>query len=123
MADQQRRGGIIFVKVNGERIDAKGNFTWDLGVPQREAVVGSDEVHGYMERPKVAFIEGELTDRGSLDLEALFRTTNATVTLELATGKVVILRNAWYAGDGVGNSEEGNVGVRFEGASGEELPA
>lgn len=121
MAGEQRRGGIIFLKVNGEINDAKGNFTYNLGKPKRDAIVGSDTVHGYKEVPQIAFIEGEITDRNGLDLEQLVTIENATVTLELANGKVISLRDAWYAGEGTGNTEEGNIGVRFEGVSGEEI--
>lgn len=117
----ERKGGIIFVKVNGEIQDAKGNFTYNLGKPKREAIVGSDAVHGFKETPQVSFIEGEITDRSTLDLEALVTTEDATVTLELANGKVISLRNAWYAGEGTGNTDEGNIAVRFEGKSGEEI--
>lgn len=120
MSDQ-RRGGIIQVQTNGELLDAKGSWTYNLGRPKREPVIGSDGVHGYKEVPQVAFIEGEATDRGSLDLAKLVTMKDATVTLALANGKTVVLRNAWYAGDGTGNTEEGNVQIRFEGASGEEV--
>lgn len=117
----QRRGGIIQVQINGELQDAKGDFTYNLGRPVREAVVGSDAVHGYTEKPQVAFVEGEITDRGTLDLDGLVRLENATVTLELANGKVIVLREAWFAGEGTGNTGEGNIAVRFEGKSGEEI--
>lgn len=121
MANEQRRGGIIFLKVNGTMHSAKGSFTYNLGLPKRDAIVGADAVHGYKEVPQVAFIEGEITDNPNLDLEKLIKTENATVTLELAVGKVIVLREAWYASEGTGNTEEGNIGVRFEGISGEEI--
>jgi hypothetical protein len=117
----QRRGGIIQLQVNGELHDAKGNFTYNLGRPKREGIVGSDGVHGYKETPQVAFIEGEITDRGNLDLAKLVTMFGATVTLELANGKVIVLRDAWFASEGTGNTEEGNIAVRFEGANGEEI--
>ncbi len=117
----QRRGGIIQLQVDGELQDAKGNFTYNLGRPMREAIIGADAVHGYKETPQVAFVEGEITDRGNLDLAKLVTLTGATVTLELANGKVIALRDAWYAGEGTGNTEEGNIAVRFEGKSGEEI--
>lgn len=116
-----RRGGIIQFQVNGVLHEAKGNFTYNLGRPKREALVGSDTVHGYTEKPQPAFIEGEITDRSELDLDALVRVTNATVTLVLAVGKVISLGGAWYAGEGTGNSDEGNIGVRYEGVSAEEI--
>ena len=117
----QRRGGIIQLQVSGELQDAKGDFTYNIGRPKREAIIGADVVHGYKETPQVAFIEGEITDRGTLDLEKLVNMVDATVTLELANGKVIVLRNAWYAGEGTGNTGEGNVAFRFEGQSGEEI--
>jgi hypothetical protein len=117
----QRRGGLIQFQLNGVLYDAKGNFTYNLGRPVREAVVGADAVHGYTEKPQVAFIEGEITDKGTLDTDALVRMVDTTATLALANGKVIVLRDAWYAGEGTGNTEEGNFPVRFEGLSGEEV--
>lgn len=117
----QRRAGILFLKINGAIHDAKGNFTYNIGVPKREAIVGADQVHGYKEMPQAAFIEGELTDSKNLDLAALLKFDDATATLELANGKVVVLRNAWYAGDGNVQTEEGNINLRIEAKSGEEV--
>ena len=117
----QRRAGIVYFKINGEIQDAKGNFTYNLGKPKREAIVGSDGTHGFKETPQVAFIEGELTDRGNLDLEALVTLDDITATLELSNGKVIVIRNAWYAGDGNVQTEEANIQLRLEGKAGEEV--
>lgn len=122
----QRRAGIIQLTVDGERQDAKGNFTYNLGRSIREAVIGSDGVHGFMEKPQVAFIEGEITDRGDLSLDALISTESATVVLQLAIGpngpaKAIVLEQAAFVGEGSGNSEEGNIAVRFESDTGEEV--
>lgn len=117
----QRRAGILFLKVNGAIYDAKGNFTYNIGLPKREAIVGADQVHGYKEMPQAAFIEGELTDSRALDLGALLKLDDATATLELANGKIIVLRNAWYAGDGNVQTEEGNITLRIEAKSGEEV--
>lgn len=111
----QRKGGIIQVQVNGEIFQAKGNFTYNLGRSKREAIVGSDAVHGYKEVPQVGFIEGEFTDGNSMSLDALVTFTDATVTLALANGKVIVVHGAYYAGEGSGSSEEGAIPVRFEG--------
>lgn len=117
----QRVGGIISLQVNGELYNAKGNFTYNLGRPLRESVLGSDRAHGFKETPQIAFVEGEITDRSSLDLATLVTLKDVTVTLELANGKVVVLRDSWYAADGTGNTDEGNIAVRFEGPEGEEV--
>jgi hypothetical protein len=116
-----RRSGNIFFSVDGERFDAKGNFSYNLGSPKREAIVGADGVHGYKETTQVPFIEGEITDRGDLSLGRLTTMTGVTVTLELANGKTIALRDAWFAGEGTGSSEEAAIPVRFEGLSGEEI--
>ncbi len=117
----QRRAGIIEVQTNGEVLDAKGNFSYNLGKPKRDAIVGADGIHGFAEVPQVPFIEGEITDRGTLDLGALVTMEDATVTLRLANGKVIALREAWFAGEGTGNSEQANIAVRWEGAGAEEI--
>jgi len=121
MPDKNRRAGIIYLKVDGEVFDAKGNFTYNLGNPKREGIPGADRVHGYMEKVQVPFIEGEITDSQTLDLGRLQNITDATVTLELSTGQTVILKEAWYSADGDGNTEEGNIQVRFEGMSADKV--
>lgn len=121
MAGNKRVGGIISLKVDGDMYFAKGDFTYNLGMPKREGVVGSDRVHGYKETPQIPFIEGEVTDRSEMSLETLLGIKDATITLELANGKVIVLREAWYASEGTGNTGEGNIPARFEGISAEEV--
>ena len=120
MADQ-RRAGLIQVQIQGEIQDAKGSWSYGLGRPKREAIIGSDGVHGFKETPQVAFIEGAITDRGTLDLAALVTGKNQTVTLTLGNGKVIALRDAWFAGEGTASSEEAEIPVRWEGANAEEI--
>lgn len=111
----QRRGGIISLQLNGEVYDAKGSFSYNLGRPLREAIMGADGPHGFKETPQVGFIEGAITDRAGMDLDKLLTFKDGTVTLELANGKVVLLSDAYYAGEGTGTTEEGEIPVRFEG--------
>lgn len=117
----KRVGGIIFLKVDGQLYKAKGSFSYNIGEPKREAIVGHDQVHGFKELPQVAKIEGAITDDAQLSLEALLNICDATVTLELGNGKVIVLRDAWFAGDGNASSEEGEIEVMFEGMDGEEV--
>jgi len=118
---RNRVAGLIALKIDGDIYKAKGNFTYNLGKPKRDAVVGADAVHGYKEAVQIPFIEGEITDTSELSLEALVNITDATVTLELGNEKVIALRQSWFAGEGTGNTEEGNIAVRFEGMSAEEI--
>lgn len=118
-----RKGGILELQIDGNIYQAKGAFTYGLGKPTREAIVGHDEVHGYKEIPVAPFIEGEITDGSDVSLDDLANVTDATITLRLANEKVIALRNAWCTNpDGLGAStEEGNIKVRFEGLHAEEV--
>lgn len=118
-----RRAGILFVKVDGVQYDAKGSFTYRINRTKKEMIPGQDNVHGFKEAIQVPFIEGMITDAQDLDLPAFFAISDATVTLNLANGKTIVLRNACYSGDGDVTTEEAEVQVRFEGESGEEIPA
>ncbi len=120
MADQ-RRAGLIQLQSNGEILDAKGNFSYNLGRPKRDPLIGSDSVHGFKEMPQVCYIEGAITDRGSLDLAVLVAGRDLTVTLSLSNGKVIVLRDAWFAGEGTASTEEAEIPVRWEGANAEEI--
>lgn len=125
----RRIGGIIELKVGaasgGEGAAkvqlAKGNFTYNIGVPKKEMVVGADEVHGYKETPQVAMIEGAITDLGDFKLDELLNTVDATIYLRLANGKQIVISDAVYAGDGNVTTEEGEIEVKFEGRSGKEV--
>lgn len=117
----QRRGGTIAVKIDGVVQLAKGSWSYNLGRAKREPIVGADGIHGYKESPQPAYIEGEITDRADLDLAALVDATASTVTLELANGKVIVLRDAAFTGDGTASSDEGAIAVRFDGSSADEI--
>ena len=121
---ENRRGGTIFFKIDSVLRDAKGNFTYNIGAPKREPLHASDQrTIGYKEGPMTPFVEGEITDQRDLVLSDFVNITNATITLELANGKVFTVRNAWYAADGNVQTEEGNIQVRFEGLEAEETNA
>jgi len=107
------RGGLLAVKIDGKVYNAVGNFTFNLGKPLRAPLVGATGVDGYSQTAQAAFVEGEIRDGENVDLEALVTANNVTVTLELANGKTLVLANAWYEGEGTGNSQEGNFPVRF----------
>lgn len=119
----KRVGGVVELKIDGNQYRVKGNFTYGLGKNQREAIVGHDGVHGYKELPTVPFIEGEITDAPELSLDRLANVTDATVTLSLANGKVIALREAWFTNpDGLtAQTEEGVITFRMEGLQAEEI--
>lgn len=118
-----RRAGLLFVKVDGTQRDAKGEFTYRINPTKRDTILGPDKVHGFKELPQVNFIEGAITDKSDLDLVAFQQIDDATVTLQLANGKTIVLYNAWYCADGDVTTEEAEIQVRFEAERGEEIGA
>lgn len=116
-----RIGGTLFAKVNGAQVKTKGSWTYNLGNPKREQVVGSDGVHGYKELPQVPYCDGIITDQPDLDVSALQNIVDGDIILELANGKTVAFRNACYAADGDVTTEEGEIQVRFEAEGAREL--
>jgi hypothetical protein len=109
-----RRAGRVFLKVDGELFDAKGSFSYNLGQDKRDGIIGADGIHGYKETPQIPYIEGAITDRGDLDLEKVCLQDNVTVTLELVSGKTIVLANAWFSGEGTVTTEEAEIAVRWE---------
>lgn len=112
-----RRAGRIYLKIDGVLHDAKGSFSYNIGQDKRDGIVGADGIHGYKETPQSPFIEGAVTDRGDLDLEALTKQDNVTVTLELVNGKTIVLANAWFAGEATVTTDEAEIAVRWESRS------
>ena len=113
-----RVGGIIFVKADGVSLRAKGSWTCNPGVNKKEMVVGSDGVHGYKEMPQPSVVSGTITDSSDLDLEALYSIVDATITVELANGKMFVCEQSVFSGDGESTTEEGEVTVEFQGFNG-----
>lgn len=116
-----RIGGIIFFKIDGAQFRAKGSWTYNLGVPKKTMQAGSDNIHGYTEQPQVPFIEGTITDRSELDLQALQEAVDVSCTLELANDKVISLKNAVWASEGNVTTEMGEIECRMEGLSAQEI--
>lgn len=123
MSNGKKIGGIISLKIDGIRRRAKGVFTYNLGRPKREMVAGVDEVHGYTETPVVPFVAGIITDGSDMKADDIINITDKDISLDLANGKSVVLRAASYAGDADITTEAGEIPVRFEGFTADEIPA
>lgn len=107
-------GGIITVSVNGERLQARGNWSFNLGLPMREPVVGADGIHGVKTTPQIGFIEGAITLNPGQSMTDLLGLTGATVTLEFAS-RTIAATDAYFSGPGSASTDEGEMAVRFEG--------
>lgn len=118
-----RIAGIINFTVNGTIYNVVGNFSYNLGVNKREMMVGPDRVHGFKELPQVPYIEGDIRDAADLDVKILASIENATVVLNAANGKTIMLTEALFTGDGTVTTEDAVIKCRFEGSKCEEIPA
>lgn len=118
-----RRAGLIQATVSGWAggIDVVGTVTYNLGVNQKEVMVGHSGIQGYKEKPVIPFVEFEIRDSGDLDTKAFLDLFDVTVTLGLANGKTLVLYNAVQTGSGDGSTEEANIKIRFQGSKMDEI--
>lgn len=116
-----RIAGVAYVFVDGRQYPLRGNLTVSIDIVEREGVAGMDGVHGFIEKPRVPFIEGDFSDIGQLSLLTLQNMVDVTVTAELANGKVYVLRNAWTSTAREFKAAEGQATVKWEGMAAEEL--
>ncbi len=119
MAD--RRGGVIALLIDGERVDVKGNVTYNLGLDANEPILGASGPQGYKSVPQVPRCEGTLTDRAGLDVAEMMRKSDAQIVLELANDKSIAFQDAYFGGEGDITTEEGEISFRFYSDSAEEV--
>ncbi|MFK7825835.1 MAG: phage tail tube protein [Oligoflexales bacterium] len=84
-----RIGGIFYLKIDGKIvITTEVEFTYNFGKPKRQAEKNSAlGVAGFSAEAQVPYIDGEIFDTESLEVEELLDNENATVILELQMGR------------------------------------
>lgn len=121
MAASKRVSGTTFISADNLQLPVRGNVNVSLSKFERTGVVGLNGTHGYQEKPRIQFIEVDVTTTPDLSLETLEAITDATVTTTLANGKTYSLFNAWTKSAFEINAEQGQARVRFEGMTGSEF--
>lgn len=116
----KRVAGITYMRVGSRQYPVR-ELEYDVTSSTREGVAGIDGVHGYKETPKVPYMSGQITTAADVSIEDLHAYTDTTVTVECPDGRVIVLRNAWYASEATAAPADGQVAFRFEGMSGDEL--
>lgn len=122
MVDTNRRGGILYLTINGKNYAAKGSFECVASGLEREAVRGANTIPGFKGQPRVPSIKGIITDRGDLDIAELDAMENGTVVLGLGTGKAFRLTSAW-SNIAKLTTEEGDIEFEAQGLQGEFINA
>ena len=67
----QRFAGVAFLKIDGDQMPLRGNFTVSLAPFERTMIAGQDRVHGYQELPRVPYIEGDISALPGISLEEI----------------------------------------------------
>jgi hypothetical protein len=117
----QRFAGIAFLTVDGNQLALRGNFTVSPSAVERTMIAGQDGVHGYQELPRVPWIEAEISTVPGLLLEDLEAETDSTVIAQLANNMQYTLTNSTCKAGFENNTRDGQVRVRWEGLTCEEI--
>jgi len=107
--------------VDGQQLALRGNFTVSPSPVERTMIAGQDGVHGYQELPRVPYIEGDITTMPGFYLEELMTQTDVTVVAQLANSMQYTLTAATCKGGFENNARDGQVRVRWEGVTCEEV--
>lgn len=116
----KRVAGVSYLRVGSTQYPVQ-ELEYDVTSSTREAVNGMDGVHGYKETPKAPYISGQITTTTDVSIETLHGYTDTTVTAECPDGRVIVIRNAWYAAEATAAPADGKLAFKFEGLSGDEL--
>jgi hypothetical protein len=110
-----RIGGMLYFKIDGTQYSARGSFEIQPMPLEREGVVGMDGPHGFIEKPKIQFIEGEISAIPGVSVQQLNDVDDSTVTADLNNGSSYVVNNGWQATNDPLNAAEGKIKLKFEG--------
>jgi Phage tail tube protein. len=111
---EQRSAGIIYVKIDGDQIEARGKFTYQLSGEKKDGGANADGSAYLTGKAELGFIKGSISDTNKVDLEALKDAEDVSVTLELGNGKVISAKRAWQVDAMQGDSETGEIPIEWK---------
>lgn len=117
----KRAAGIVYVKIDGEQIPARGSFTWRLSGEKKEYECNADGSGYITGKAEPGFIKGAITDLADVDVEKIRDAESVTVTLEKGNGKVISAKDAIQIDAMEGNSETGEIPVEWRSDSVQEI--
>lgn len=87
MGSKYNLGGTAYVKVGGRQIALRGNLKLSPELSEKEGVAGMDGPHGFIERPRMPYFEGDFSLVSGTSIEELRALVDETWQLELNNGK------------------------------------
>lgn len=115
-----RKLGKAKIRANGIELLTQPGATLDLGGEQRETVVGSHAVAGFIEKPKQSRLECTvIIGRGTSAKDLNF--DDASYSFECDTGQVYAVPNAWSVETITIDSGSGTARLALEGMAAEEV--
>lgn len=115
-----RKFGKAKIRVNGIELNTQPGATLDVGGDQRETVVGSHAVAGFIEKPKQSRLEcTAIIGRGTSIKDLNF--DDASYSFECDTGQIYAVRNAWSVETTTIDSGSGTARLALEGMAAEEV--
>ncbi len=107
--------------VDGEQIEANGEFTWRTSGTKREYHMNSNGKGYWTETPEAGLIKGAVINVSETDIEKLKNAKGVTVTLEEDNGKIVVAKDAIQIDSMEGNTGTGVNSIEFQSDSVEEI--
>lgn len=114
--DTNRLAGTAYLAANGKNYMVAGDgITYSVSRVERTTLKGPSGVHGYSEEPVAGYIEATLRDAKDLSLADINAMSDASVTIQLANGKLITGANMWTVGAQEVATAEATFSVRWEG--------
>lgn len=117
----KRVAGTISCMVDGEEVTARGSFEYRLSGVQNESIPNANGTMSIGGKFVEGYIKGEIANYQSTDHKWLKDFEGGTIQLLLATGKVIVARDAVQVDESVGNVEQGSFPVQFNSDDVEEV--
>ena len=111
--------GRAFITAAGKRLASKPGAKMNMGGVERTAVILDGGVAGFQETVVAPYVECVVSHDADTSLTGITAIKDATVLFETDTKRSYVLRNAWSAKPM--ELDKGDVSVRFEGMSCEEV--
>ena len=123
MSDVQVIGGVAQLRIGNTVLLFREALKHNFQKYESKGVTGRDAMfHGRTMQPKTPYVEGEFTKPPGLTTAAI-EALSGDLVAAMFDGGTLVLRDAFVAGEIEIDDDEGKMKLRFEGASGEELPA